>query len=234
MSGYTRLSEAQLSAALSGDTEAAAGVLRALDGLIGARARRIDRGTAEDLAQVGREAVWLALSRFAGSSAGGFVVFADRTATGAMKAAYCELRWPGIPLDQAKLWRSALKHADGSEDDAERLLCSGELSWRMSPKTAKWIRSAVAPPEVLPETLCANPPSVPSAAAVARASALLATLAPQQRAVVEMSFGIGDSARLSDSEIADALGLARTRIPPIRHKALARLRDRARHSFLLG
>ncbi|WP_165906278.1 sigma factor [Streptomyces sp. Z26] len=128
-------------------------ILTALEGLVRARARLVDRYNAEDLEQVGREALWLALRRFAGNTRAQFLTFADRTMTGAMRDASYAARYPGISKDEAKLWLSALKRCDGDEDQAERLACSGELAWRMSTATAKAVRSAVRPPEDFPEHL---------------------------------------------------------------------------------
>ncbi|MFG2789933.1 RNA polymerase sigma factor [Streptomyces sp. NPDC048419] len=224
------IDETQLKAALDGSPEATTAILRALDGLIRSRAQRIDRDSAEDLAQVGREALWLSLSRFAGGSAGQYVSFADRTVTGAMQDAHCTMRYPGISLDEAKLWRSAYKHAKGDADEAERLMCSGELAWRMSPATAKAVRVAVSPSEELPEDLGTTTPAEPSESDTGRSSDrvawMLFSVSPQQRAVVEMTYGIGAHGRMSDEEIAAALDIPKAQVIAARSKALRRLRDR--------
>ncbi|MBO1333791.1 RNA polymerase sigma factor [Streptomyces sp. VRA16 Mangrove soil] len=223
------LDETQLRGALNGDPEATTAVLRALDGLIRARAQRIDRDSAEDLAQVGREALWLSLGRFTGS-AGQFITFAGRTVTGAMQDAHCAMRYPGISLDEAKLWRSAYKHANGNADEAQRLVCSGQLAWRMSPETAKAVRSAVRPPEALPEDPGAPAPVEPSADGSERSSGrvawMLMSLGQQQRAVVQMTYGIGESGRMTDEEIAETLGIPKAHVSAARSKAIRRLRDR--------
>ncbi|MEV7234263.1 sigma-70 family RNA polymerase sigma factor [Streptomyces sp. NPDC051020] len=231
------IDETQLRAALNGDAEAITGLLRALERLIRARARCIDRDSAEDLAQAGREALWLSLSRFAGGSARQFVPFADRTVTGAMQDAHCTMRYPGISLDEAKLWRSAYKHANGNADEAERLMCSGELAWRMSLATAKAVRAAVSPTEALPDDLGAQLPAAGSESDTERSSSIVAwmliTLGTQQRAVLEMTYGIGEYGRMPDSEIAGALGIPKANVSAARSKALKRLRGRWSGTFLL-
>ncbi|MGW1187532.1 sigma-70 family RNA polymerase sigma factor [Streptomyces sp. NPDC002559] len=213
--------------ARGGNADAVAGILGEFEGLIRARAWRIDRYSAEDLAQVGREALWLALGRFAGSGRAELVTFAERTVTGAMWDAH---GYPGISTEGAKLWRSAIKRADGDPDEAERLMCSGELRWRAKPETAKAIRSAVSPSEPLPYDLATRTPAEPCEAARERAKGrvawMLLTLGEQQRAVLEMSFGVGRYDRMTDSEIGEALGIPAKRVPSIRSKALARLRER--------
>ncbi|MFE6470348.1 sigma-70 family RNA polymerase sigma factor [Streptomyces rochei] len=227
--------ETQVTAALKGDKEAATAILRNLDRLIRARARRIDRQHAEDLAQEGRAALWRSMSRFTGGSTSQFVVFAERTVTGAMMDAYCTMRYPGISVDEAKLWRSAFKHAKGDADEAERLMCSGELAWRMSPATAKAVRAAVSPVEALPEDL--DTPEA-SGSVTGRSMGLvgviLSTLGKQQRAVLEMTYGIGEYGRMTDAEIAATLGIPKGHVAAARSKALKRLRDKWSGSFLFA
>ena len=221
------MNETQISAALEGDLEAATAILRSLDRLIRARARSIDRQHAEDLAQEGRAALWESLSRFAGDSVGEFVVFAERTVTGAMMDAHCAIRYPGISEDEAKLWRSAYKRANGNADEAERLMCSGELKWRMSAETAKAVRAAVSPVEALPDELGAQPSAEASEGRSAgRVAVVLASVGEQQRAVLEMTYGIGQYGRMSDAEIAATLGIPKGHVAAARSKALRRLRDR--------
>ncbi|MFC8998189.1 sigma-70 family RNA polymerase sigma factor [Streptomyces rochei] len=230
--------ETQVTAALEGDQEATTAILRNLDRLIRARARRIDRQHAEDLAQEGRAALWRSMSRFTGGSTSQFVVFAERTVTGAMMDAYCTMRYPGISVDEAKLWRSAFKHAKGDADEAERLMCSGELAWRMSPATAKAVRAAVSPVEALPEDLGASAPDEPSGGVTGRSTGLvgvvLSTLGKQQRAVLEMTYGIGEYGRMTDAEIAATLGIPKGHVAAARSKALKRLRDKWSGSFLFA
>ncbi|MFJ8720959.1 sigma-70 family RNA polymerase sigma factor [Streptomyces sp. NPDC093269] len=223
-----RIDETQLRAALDGNTEATTAILRSLDGLIRARARRIDRDSAEDLSQVGREALWLSLSRFTDGCAGQFVSFADRTVTGAMMDAHCAMRYPGISVDEAKLWRSAVKRADGDLAEAERLLCSAELAWRMSPETAKAVKAAARFAEPLPEDEGIRAPAEPSESDTGRSrdrvAWMLITLGAQQRTVLEMSFGIGKYGRMDDGQISAALGIPKTNVSAARSKALKRLR----------
>ncbi|MGY0491082.1 sigma-70 family RNA polymerase sigma factor [Streptomyces sp. WG-D5] len=231
-----RLNETELSAALEGDSEATTGILRALDRLIKARARRINRQHADDLAQEGREALWQCLSRCDGMTPEHFVNYAAKTVTGAMMNAHCAIRYPGISLDEAKLWRSAYKHAKGDVDEAERLLTSGELAWRMSPATAKAVRAAVSPIEELPEDVAALDPARPTDGDTGRSGGRVAwtllALGEQQRTVLEMTYGIGQYGCMTDSEIAAALGIPKGHVASARSKALKRLRDRGSRSFL--
>ncbi|MEW2454386.1 RNA polymerase sigma factor [Streptomyces albus] len=226
-----KLDETQLSAALDGDAESITGILRALDRLIESRARRINRQHAEDLAQEGRAALWLCLQRFDGLTPEHFVNYAVKTVTGTMKEAHCAIRYPGISLDEAKLWHSACKHADGNAVEAERLLTSGELAWRMSPATAKAVRSAVSPTESLSEELTQEAPAESSGGDTERSSGrvawMLLTLPDQQRTVLEMTYGIGKYGRMTDSEIAASLGIPKGHVASARSKALKRLRGRS-------
>ncbi|MFF3140686.1 sigma-70 family RNA polymerase sigma factor [Streptomyces sp. NPDC057927] len=232
------IDETQLGDALDGDADAITGILREFDGVIRTRARRVDLHRAEDLEQVGREALWRCLSRFAGTTVGEFVSYADRTVTGAMHDAHCAMRYPGISKDEARLWRSAYKHADGDPEEAERLMCSGELAWRMRPETAKAVRAAASPTVALPEGLSCPPPAAGSEGGAGRfrghAGMLLRCMGEQQRAVLEMTFGIGDTGRMSDSEIGAALGIPKERVPSTRSKALKRLREDWGRSFFFN
>ncbi|MFZ3597615.1 sigma-70 family RNA polymerase sigma factor [Streptomyces sp. BH104] len=225
-----RIDETQLGAALDGDSAAITGILWALDRLIRARARRISRVHAEDLYQEGREALWLCLRRFDGETPQHFVAYAVKTVTGAMMDAHCAMRYPGNSVDEAKLWRSAYKHAKGNADEAERLMCSGELAWRMSPATAKAVRSAASLAEPLPEDLTQEAPAEPSEGGTERSSGraawMLLTLPDQQRAVLEMTYGIGEYGRMADSEIAASLGIPKGHVASARSKALKRLRGK--------
>jgi RNA polymerase sigma factor (sigma-70 family) len=227
--------EAQISAALAGDQEATAQLLRSLDRLIRARARRIDRWYAEDLAQEGREALWRGLSRFTGGTAGQFVIFAERTVTGAMMDAYCAMRYPGISVDEVKLWRSACKRAQGDPEEAERLMCSGQLAWRMRPATAKAVRAAVSPAATLPEDL-GTPEPYEAATGPSRGlvGVMLSGLGAKQRAVLEMTYGIGSHGRMSDAEIGASLGMPKGHVAAARSKALKRLRDQWSGSFFFA
>ncbi|WP_240649672.1 hypothetical protein [Streptomyces sp. Z26] len=47
-----------------------------------------------------------------------------------------------------------------------------------------------------------------------------------------MTYGLGNFGRMSDSEIATALGVPKARIASVRHKALKRLAERAAGSFM--
>ncbi|MCX4831191.1 sigma-70 family RNA polymerase sigma factor [Streptomyces sp. NBC_01016] len=232
-----RVDETQLTAALDGNSEAITVILRELDRLIRARARRINRQHAEDLAQEGREALWQCLSRFDGVTPEHFVNYAAKTVTGAMMDAHCAMHYLGLSLDEAKLWRSAYKHAKGDADEAERLLSSGELAWRMSPATAKVVRAAVSPVGEMPEELATPEPAEPSEGDAGRSSGrvawMLLTLGEQQRSVLEMTYGIGKYGCMTDSEIAVALGVPKGHVASARSKALKRLRDRSSRSFLL-
>ncbi|MEU3995572.1 sigma-70 family RNA polymerase sigma factor [Streptomyces fungicidicus] len=225
------MESAQVAAALEGNQNAITGILRELDRLIRSRARRIDRLHAEDLAQEGREALWRSMSRFTGGSVGQFVVFAERTVTGAMMAAHCQWRYAGISLEEAKLWRSAVKRADGDFPEAERLLRSGELAWRASAETAKAVKAAVSPIEALSEELTYEAPAESSEGDTERSSGrvawMLLTLPDQQRTVLEMTYGIGKYGRMTDSEIAASLGIPKGHVASARSKALKRLRGRS-------
>ncbi|MFE9765073.1 sigma factor-like helix-turn-helix DNA-binding protein [Streptomyces sp. NPDC005808] len=223
------LNETQLGYALDGDADAITGILKELEGLIRARARRISLTHTEDLRQVGREAAWRCISRFNGVTVEHFIHYVAKTVTGAMNAAHCAMRYQGISVTEASLWRSAVKHANGDFKEAERLLQSGELTWRMSPATAEAVRIAVCPTAALPEDLAAPLPAECSESATrasaARVRLLLMDLGPKQRAVIQMTYGIGEHRCMSDGEIGAALGIGRAQVPSTRSKALKRLRE---------
>jgi RNA polymerase sigma factor (sigma-70 family) len=227
-----QITDTQFDAALDSDPEAITAILQAFDGMIRDRARRIDwRGT-EDLAQVGRLALWRCLYSFDGPTVAEFVAYAVRTITGAMMDAHCTARYVGVSRDMAKLWRSAVKRADGDFREAERLLTSGELAWRMHPETVHTIRAAVRPPEPLPDDVAEEYPAASTESPTgAHARFLLGSLGKQQRAVLEMSYGLGEHGRVSDDEIGEALGINRTHVAAVRSRALKRLREMYAGSF---
>ncbi|MGW5019343.1 sigma-70 family RNA polymerase sigma factor [Streptomyces cacaoi] len=237
MKPYTRLSAPQICAAKEGNPEAVTSLLKALEGLVRSRAARIDSATAEDLAQVGREAAWLSLRRFAGTDPAQFITFVDRTITGAMRDARKEWHRQGVSRAVAADFEKAVQLAEGDAYAAERIATTEAMGARkMSADMAFAARcsyqGAVYAPERLSQLPCPSGPAEPESPSAGRARLLLASLGAQQRRVLELTYGIGDAGRSSDSEIATELGIDQSRVSAIRARAHARLREKAGRSFL--
>ncbi|WP_301130121.1 sigma-70 family RNA polymerase sigma factor [Streptomyces cacaoi] len=237
MTPCTRLSAPQIRAAKEGSPEAVTGLLGALEGLIRARAARIDSTLAEDLAQVGREAAWLSLRRFAGTDPAQFLAFVDRTITGAMRDARKEWQRQGVSRAAASDYEKAVQIAEGDVYAAERVATTEAMGARkMSADMAFAARcsyqGAVCAPERLSQLPCPSGPAAPESPSAGRARLLLASLGAQQRRVLELTYGIGDFGRMSDSAIATELGISTERVRVVRARAHARLREKAGRSFL--
>lgn len=217
--------ETQLGDALDGNTDAITAILGVFGPLIRKRARHIDRRNVEDLEQVGREAVWRCLRRYTGTTVAEFVAYADKSLTGAMMSVCCDMRYPDIGSGTSRMWISALKHSAGDLAEAERLAMSGALGWKMRPEAVRAVREAGRPAELLTEDLTAQVPAERSNGAEATLRLLLRGLGSQQRTVIQMAYGIGEYARMSDSEIAAELRIPVSHVSSARSKAMRRLRE---------
>jgi RNA polymerase sigma factor (sigma-70 family) len=127
------LTEQQIADAKGNDLEAVAAVVAATDERVVQLARRfartssgLDHELAEDLAQVGRIAVWQAIGRFEGTDVAQFFAFIDRTLKTTLSDERRALSRPGVSQQALKDFEQALAQADGDPHEAVKLACSAE------------------------------------------------------------------------------------------------------------
>ncbi|WP_030779290.1 sigma factor [Streptomyces sp. NRRL S-920] len=123
------LSEAQLSAAKTNDLNAVTAVVQATEERIQQLAwkyatgsGRTDPSLTEDLAQIGRIAVWECLGRFNGHTVAEFFAYVDRTLKGVMSDTRKEQTRQGVSRSVAAAFEAALSMADGNPYEAEHLV----------------------------------------------------------------------------------------------------------------
>ncbi|MFE2245232.1 RNA polymerase sigma factor [Streptomyces lavendulae] len=145
------LSATQIADAQRNDLTAVTAVVEATEERVMQLARRyattggiLNADLMEDLAQVGRIAVWQGLSRFAGSSVAEFFTFMDRTVSGALADERKVQTRPGVSREIAALFESCLTRADGDPYEAERLCTLGDVLGRrkMTPEMAYAARAS--------------------------------------------------------------------------------------------
>ncbi|MET8474346.1 sigma-70 family RNA polymerase sigma factor [Streptomyces sp. NPDC006422] len=231
----------QIWAAKAGDPDAVTAVLRELEPLLSSLARRVDRTNAEDLTQVGREAVWTGLQRFRGTTVGEFINYAHRTATGAMTDARKEAQRQGVSRAVAADFEKALRNADGDTHLAEILATAPEVMGvrRMTPETAFAARMSYegavsldlpvegsgSLAEALPDNSPADGSEARTTAAEARTRFVLRRMGKQHRAVLELTHGIGEHGAHSDAQISALLGISPERVRAVRARARRRFAE---------
>lgn len=144
----TQLTHAQIADAKNNDLEAVASVIRETENLVQGRARRFattgshtDTDLVEDMAQVGRIAVWQAIGEFAGSDPAQFIAHVDQSITRAMADARRETTRPGISIYTAKRFEKAICLAAGDPYEAERIAASDAMGDEpLSPELASAAR----------------------------------------------------------------------------------------------
>lgn len=144
----TQLTHAQIADAKSNDLNAVSSVIQETEDLVKARARRFattsghtDTDLVEDLAQVGRIAVWEAISEFAGDDPAQFMAHIDRSITRAMADTRREATRPGVSVYTAKRFEAALCQAAGDPYEAEKIAASEERgSDKLTPDLARAAR----------------------------------------------------------------------------------------------
>ncbi|WP_161624876.1 sigma factor [Streptomyces spectabilis] len=144
----TQLTHAQIADAKNNNLDAVSSVIRETEELVKARARRFattaghtDTDLVEDLAQVGRIAVWEAIGDFAGDDPAQFVAHLDRSLTRAMADARREVTRPGVSIYTAKRFEMALCQAAGDPYDAEKIAASDEMGTdKLTPDLARAAR----------------------------------------------------------------------------------------------
>lgn len=139
------LTPEQIAAAKANNLEAVTAVLAETEERVQQLARkyamtggRLDADLVEDLAQVGRIAVWEAVARFDGESVAQFFTFIDRTVSGKLSDERRTATRQGVTMQAAKDFETALSMAAGDPYEAERLAVMSEAmgARRMSPEMA--------------------------------------------------------------------------------------------------
>jgi RNA polymerase sigma factor (sigma-70 family) len=146
-----KLSEHQIAAAKANDLSAVSAVVAATDGRVVQLARkyattgtRTDLDLADDLAQIGREAVWQAIGRFEGTDVAQFFAFINRTLEGVLSDERRRGTRQGVNQQAAKDFERAVTLAGGDPHEAERLASSTAAMGlrKMSPEMAYAARLA--------------------------------------------------------------------------------------------
>ncbi|MER5638403.1 sigma factor [Kitasatospora sp. NPDC002227] len=139
------LTEQQIADAKNNEIDAVTAVVQATEERVmqlarhySETSRRVDAELMEDLAQVGRIAVWEGLSRFRGATVAEFFTFMDRTVKGAMSDARKEETRQGVSRSVAADFERALSLAGGDPYEAEYLVTTTEAmgARRMTAETA--------------------------------------------------------------------------------------------------
>lgn len=139
------LTPEQIAAAKGGDLTATTAVIRATEERVLQLARRhattggyTDNDLAEDLAQIGRIAVWECLERFeAPYDVAMFFVFMDSTVSGTLSNARRSTQRQGVTQQAAKDFETALRLSGGEPYEAEKFAATDGMGARkMSPEMA--------------------------------------------------------------------------------------------------
>ncbi|MFF2039354.1 sigma-70 family RNA polymerase sigma factor [Kitasatospora sp. NPDC058170] len=170
------LTEQQIADAKANDLGAVTAVIQATEERVTQLARRYastggrtDPELVEDLAQVGRIAVWEAVSRFRGTTVAEFFTFIDRTLKGAMSDERKEETRQGVSRQAAADYERALSIAGGDPYEAEFLATTAEAmgARKMSPEGAYAARLAYQGVEYLDAPLKAGSDSAEDFATLA-------------------------------------------------------------------
>lgn len=138
------LTPEQIAAAKANDLDAVTAVIKATEDRVTQLARqyattggRVDLDLSEELAQIGRIAVWESLSRLEGDSVAQYFTFIDTTLKGVMSDARKVETRPGVSRSVAADFETALSLAGGDPYEAERVAASSAMGKRkMSPEMA--------------------------------------------------------------------------------------------------
>ncbi|MGW6313799.1 hypothetical protein [Streptomyces sp. NPDC055099] len=251
------LTAQQIAAAQNNDIAAVTAVIEATEERVTQLARRYattggrtDADLMDDLAQVGRVAVWEGLSRFTGSSVAEFFTFMDRTVSGKLSDERKTVTRQGVTRSIAAEFEKALSMAAGDPYEAERLCTLTEVlgKYRMTPETAYAARISWQGAEYLDAPVGENENATVADTltdnyALARAEAndelsarqrenkrrvheTLDLLAPEQEALLSAEFGIGDFPCIG---AGDHRGLAE--VSGVAYTAVESVRDEARKNF---
>jgi RNA polymerase sigma-B factor len=195
-----------------------------------------ERGEAhDDLVQVAALGLVAALERYDPDAGSSFPAFALPTATGEVRKHFRDRTWRvRVPRRLKDLSLEAARAAEELAKDLEREPTTGEIADRLDVpvELVEQARSAVEANHPLPvgtpaaDTVTSLSVDVPADDQIAGAEeavmvqALLATLAPRERAVVRLRF----YADLSQDEIAARVGVSQPHVSRILRSALARLK----------
>lgn len=131
------LTPEQIAAAKGNDLDAVTAVVQATEERVQQLARqyattagRLSADLAEELAQIGRIAVWESLSRFSGASVAQFFAYVDSTLKGTMSDARKVETRPGVSRSVAADFETALTMAGGDPYEAERVAASPAMGKR--------------------------------------------------------------------------------------------------------
>lgn len=210
---------------------------------------RLDAQLAEDLAQIGRIAVWECISTFQGSSVAEFFTYMDRTVGGALSNERKVATRQGVSRSVSEYFETALAHAGGDPYEAQQMVTRADVmgARKMSPETAYAARlawqgcAALDAPladsgACLADTLVADTLEDAREAVTARqretAKAVHRTLdklGVQARSILKGTYGIDGPTPYfgteNEEDFADYLGMARTSdLRAQRSKAKARFR----------
>lgn len=138
------ISAEQIAAAKDNDLEAVSAVLRETEERVNQIASKHARGAGgfnadlmDDLAQVGRIAVWEAVGTFDGASPAEFFSYINKCVSGAISSARMEATREGVSRAVATDFEAALVAAGGDPIAAEKYACSDAMGKRkMSPEMA--------------------------------------------------------------------------------------------------
>ncbi|MFE9026205.1 sigma factor [Streptomyces iakyrus] len=254
------LSIEQITAARNNDLSAVSAVLEATEDRVQQLARRYattggrtDADLMDDLAQVGRVAVWEALSRFAGSTVAEFFTYVDRTVNGKLSDERKVQTRQGVSREIAALFEKALTEAAGDPYEAERLCTDADHMGRrrMSPEMAYAARLSWQGCEYLDAPVPGENANQDAtigdrigAYEIARAEAndelstrrketirrvheTLDLMAPEQEAVLSAEYGIGDFPCIGRDDyrgLAEVANVAYTAVESVRDEALKNFR----------
>lgn len=133
----THLTHAQIAAAKDNELEAVAAVIAETEALVKAKARRYagsadenGNSLAEDLAQVGRIAVWQSLAKFEGDTPAAFMAYIEKALHTAMSEVRRAETRRGVSEYTAADFEKALTLAGGDPYEAERIAVSDDMGDR--------------------------------------------------------------------------------------------------------
>lgn len=247
------LTASQIADAQNNDLAAVSAVIEATEERVIQLARRYattggrtDADLLDDLAQVGRVAVWEGLSRFTGSSVAEFFTFMDRTVSGKLSDERKVQTRQGVSRAIAAEFEKALSMAAGDPYEAERLCTLSEVmgAKRMTAETAYAARISWQGAEYLDAPVGDNENATVADKltdnyALARAEAndelsqrqrenkrrvheTLDLLPAEQEAVLAAEYGIGDFPCVGADDyrgLAEVAGVAYTAVESVRDEA---------------
>ncbi|MEV6419678.1 hypothetical protein [Streptomyces sp. NPDC051662] len=247
------LTAQQIADAQNNDIAAVTAVIEATEERVTQLARRYattggrtDADLMDDLAQVGRVAVWQGLSRFKGSSVAEFFTFMDRTVSGMLADERKVQTRQGVSRSIAAEFEKALSMAAGDPYEAERLCTLTEVmgAKRMTAETAYAARISWQGAEYLDAPIGDDENAtvadrVGDNYALARAEAndelstrqretkrrvheTLDLLPSEQEALLSAEYGIGDFPCIGADDhrgLAEVAGVAYTAVESVRDEA---------------